>query len=391
MLSRRALSVIVAVRNDAPTLVRVLTAILCSNLPRDDYELIVVDDGSSDGSPELAARYADTIVRLTGRKSGPAYARNRGAELAQADVLAFVDADAMIQPDTLQRMLEILSDHPELDAVCAGHNEECEPLNLVSQYRSLLLRFGERRESGANGNVGSPCSAIRREAFLSAGMYDEWRFETAPVEGMEFGTRLKEAGRDVLSSKDLQVTLLRRWSLRAFCREVCNRSVLVARSLGYQRARRAVPGDLVFTLSRSGAPVFAALCVAAFSAAFVPRLQISVAVAVVILGAVMLDLREYVYFAQVRGLAFAIAVAPLHFIVQAISGLGLCTGWILRDMFGDRAPDAATQAYAEVGVETWPPVPRAPKVVVTTVGAPHVVVATVAPESGMVRGLGGAT
>lgn len=377
MISPRTLSVIVPVRNGAQTLVRVLTAILSSNLPRDTYELIVVDDSSSDGSAELAARYADTIVRLTGRKSGAAYARNRGVEIAQAEMLAFIDADAMVQPDTLQRMLTMLSDRPAVDAVSVGHGEACEPLNLVSQYRNLLLRFGERSEREASGNVGSPCTLIRREAFLSAGMFDEWRFDTTPLEGIEFGTRLREVGRDVLSSRELQVTLLKRWSLRAFCREVCTRSVLVARSLGYHRARRAVPGDLVFTLSRSGAPVFAALCVAAFSAAFVPRPHLPLGIAVVILGALALNLREYIYFAKVRGIAFAIAVAPLHFFMQAISGLGLCAGWALRDMFGDRAPDAATQAYAEVGVESWPPVPRAP-------GVPARAAVS---DGGMIRGL----
>jgi len=377
MVSRRALSVIVAVRNSAPTLVRVLTGILSSNLPRDDYELIVVDDNSSDGSPELAARYADTIVRLTDRKSGLAYARNRGAEIARADVLVFVDADAMLPPDILQRMLRIFYDHPSVDAVCAGHNESCEAQNLVSQYRNQLLRFGERRETMANGNVGSPCAAVRRDAFLSAGMYDEWRFETSPVEGVEFGTRLREAGREVFCSRDLQITLLRRWSLRAFCREVCGRSVLVARSLGYHLARRAVPGDLVFTLSRSAAPIFAALCVAAFSAAFLPRPDFTAGVVIVVLGAVTLNLRDYVYFARARGVAFALAVAPLHFFMQAISGLGLCLGWVLRDTLGDRAPDAAIQAYAEVGVETWPPVPRAPNAAVSASG------------SGMARGHGG--
>src|SRR6186997_690195 len=291
MISPRVLSVIVAVRNGAETLVRVLTAVLSSNLPRDTYELIVVDDSSSDGSAELAARYADTIVRLTGRKSGAAYARNRGAEIAQAEVLAFIDADAMVQPDTLQQLLRTLSDHPTVDVVSVGHDEACEPSNLVSQYRNLLLRFGERCEWGASANVGSPCTVIRREAFLSAGMFDEWRFDTTPLEGMEFGTRLREAGRDMLGNGELQVTLLKRWSLRAFCREVCSRSVLVARSLRYRRGRRGVPGDLVFTLSRSGAPIFAGLCVTAFSAAFVPRPQVSVGLVVVALGVLVLNLR----------------------------------------------------------------------------------------------------
>ena len=72
MPSPRPLSVIVPVRDGNATLGRALTAILASELPRDDYELIVVDDASSDSSPELAARYADTVVRLTARKSGPA-------------------------------------------------------------------------------------------------------------------------------------------------------------------------------------------------------------------------------------------------------------------------------------------------------------------------------
>ncbi|HEV7388741.1 MAG TPA: glycosyltransferase family 2 protein [Gemmatimonadaceae bacterium] len=361
MASRRAVSVIVPVRNDAPTLVRVLNSILTSNLPRASYELLVVDDASTDGSPEVAARYADTVVRLTGRKTGPAYARNRGAELAQADVLVFVDPDALLQPDTLQRMLKTLADYPSLDAVSAAHNGTCEARNLVSQYGNLMLHFGEKRESAANGNVGSPCTAIRREAFLSAGMYDEWRFETAPVEGIELGTRLKEAGRDVFCSKDLQITVLKRWNLVTFCRDVFNRSVLVARSLGYRRARRVVPGDIVFTLVRSAVPVFAALCVAAFSAAFRPRPDLLIGLGLVCAGAFALNLREYIFFAKARGIPFALAVAPLHVLMQAISGLGLCAGWVLRDTFGDRAPDATTQAYAEVGMETWPPVPRAPR------------------------------
>ena len=82
MSAARSLSVIVPVRDNAATVSYALAAIRANELSRDDYELIVVDDSSADSSPELAARYADTVVRLTGRRCGPAYARNRGAELA---------------------------------------------------------------------------------------------------------------------------------------------------------------------------------------------------------------------------------------------------------------------------------------------------------------------
>jgi glycosyltransferase involved in cell wall biosynthesis len=359
MPSPRPLSVIVPVRDGSATLSRALTAILASELPRDDYELIVVDDASGDSSPELAARYADTVVRLTARKSGAAYARNRGAELAQGEVLAFVDADAMVRPDTLPRMLGMLSAHPELDAVSASHDQTAGAHNLVSQYWNLLLHFGERGQAGTSGDVASPCAVVRRHVFLSAGMYDEWRFETARLEGIEFARRLEDSGRNVLSSRELAITGLKHWNLRSLCREVWDRSTLLARSLGYQRTRAAVPSDVVFTLSRALAPAFAVLCFLAFSAAFLPTPNAPVKAGIVLLGAIALNFPAYLFFANARGIPFAIVVAPLHLLMQAVNGLGLCAGWVLRDAVGDREPDAATQAYAEVGVEIWPPVPRA--------------------------------
>jgi hypothetical protein len=359
MSSSRALSVVVAVRNGSLTLSRALAAILASDLPRDAYELIVVDDASSDGSAELAARYADTVVRLTGRKSGPGYARNRGAELAQGEVLVFVDADVMVQPHTLAAILTMLSDHPELAAMATSHDQAATAPNLVSQYWNLLLNFGDQRETGTSGNFASPCAAIRRHVFLSIGMYDEWRFGAAALEGIELGTRLAASACSVLSRKDLTITGLRRWNVRSICREVWNRSALLAQSLGYQRTRAAVPSDVVFTLSRSLAPVVALMLLGAVSAASLPRPDVMISASVVLLGAIAINLRASLFFAKARGIYFAIAVAPLHLLMQATSGVGLCAGWLLRDAVGDRAPDAAMQAYSEVGVETWPPVPRA--------------------------------
>jgi hypothetical protein len=328
-------------------------------LRHDDYELIVVDDASDDGSPELAARYADTVVRLSGRGCGSGYARNRGAELAQGEILAFVDADAMVPPNTLAEMLRILSDHPELDAVAASHDQAAGANNLVSQYWNLLLHFGERSHEGTSADVASPCAAIRRSVFFRAGMYDEWRFGPASLEGLELGNRLEDSGCEVLSTRHLKAAGLRRWSVGSLCREVWNRSALLSRSLGYQRTRAAVPSEVVFTLSRPLRPVFAILCVVAFSAAFVPQPAVGIKVGAILLGAIVLNFSEYLFFAKARGIPFAIAVTPLHLLIQAVSAVGLCAGWVLRDAVGDREPDATTQAYAEVGLETWPPVPRA--------------------------------
>ena len=358
MSPQPALSVIVPVRDGAATLTRALRAILSSDLPRHEFELIVVDDSSSDGSAAIAARYADTVIRLTGRRSGFAYARNRAAELARGDAVAFVDSDIMVRSETLPRMLKALDDHPGLDAISAAHDAVPAAPNFISQYWNLLLHFGDKWYPGIGGSFGSGCGMVRRSALVSAGMYDEWRFGAGTLEGVELGQRLARAGHEVLLTADLQVTQLKRWSLSSVLREAWSRSALLSRSLGYQRTRSSVPSDVVFTLSRASIPALAILCTVALSAAFLANPG-KPARAVMTLALITLaNFQVLRGFIRERGIVFAIVVAPVHFVFQIVSAMGLCGGWLMRDAVGDRLPDAATQAYAEVGLEMWPPVPR---------------------------------
>jgi glycosyltransferase involved in cell wall biosynthesis len=357
MSQHLALSVVVPVRDAGSTLREVLTAIRASELPRDSYEIIVVDDASADSSVGIAARYADTVVKLSGRESGPAYARNRGVELARGDVIAFVDSDVVVRPDTLPRMLATLVERPDLDAISASHDELPEASNFSSQYWNHLLRFGEQRHSGRCAQFAPGCGAVRRGAFLTVGMYDEWRFATACLENVELGERLLAGGNGVLLSSELKVTHLKQWNLPAVCQEVWSRSRLLARSLGYARMRTAAPSEVVFTLSRMITPAVAMLGTLMLAGAFVPPSHdVEAVVAVMVLLLTNLPLHRF--YARARGFGFAILSAPLHICVQIISGVALCTGWIQRDVLGDVSPDATTQAYSEVGLEIWPPVPR---------------------------------
>jgi GT2 family glycosyltransferase len=352
------LSVIVSTLNSRSTLPQVLAAIRGSDLPRKSYEIIVVDDASIDGSAAIAARYADTVVKLTGHSAGPAYARNRGVELASGDVIAFVDGDVVIRPDTLPRLLAILLERPDIDAVSASRNESGGAPNFVSQYWNLLLSFGEQRHSGRCAQFAPGCGVVRRAAFLSAGMYDEWRFDTASMESVELGERLLGAGHGVILSSELTVTHLKQWDFRSVCQEVWHRSSVLARSLGYLRMSAAAPGEVVFTLCRTLIPAVALLGTLLLAAAFVPAPHPSAKFGVALAALLLTNLPVHIFYATTRGFWFATLSAPLHVFVQIVAAIALCTGWVLRDVFGDVSPDATTQAYSEVGLEIWPPVPR---------------------------------
>jgi hypothetical protein len=358
VLDTLPLSVIVSARNASATLRETLSAIRRSDLPRDSYELVVVDDASADGSVAVAARYADIVVKLTGHPTGPGYARNRGVEQSRGELIAFVDADVAVGTDTLRRMASTLAKRPDVDAVSASREENSGAPNFVSQYWNLLIRFGEQIHCGRCAQFGSGCGVVRRSAFLSAGMYDEWRFATASMEGVELGERLLRKGREVLLSPDVTVTHLKEWNLGTVCHEVWSRSRVLARSLGYLRTSAAAPGEVVFTLCRTLTPAVALLGTLTLAAAFVPAPHAGAKTGVALAVLLLTNLPVHRFYAGARGFGFAMISAPLHIFVQLVAAIALCTGWILRDVFGDVSPDATIQAYSEVGLEIWPPVPR---------------------------------
>ena len=114
-------SVIIPLYNKAPYIRKALESVLAQTYA--DYELIIIDDGSTDGSAEIAeAILQDPASRLIASSphrlirqanSGVSAARNNGVAQAQGDYIAFLDADDWWEPTYLERMAQLIEDHPE--------------------------------------------------------------------------------------------------------------------------------------------------------------------------------------------------------------------------------------------------------------------------------------
>ena len=102
-------SVIVPAFNADRTLAGCLTALDVQTLPTNDYEVIVVDDGSTDATASLVASFHRARYIFIPH-AGAAAARNRGASVARGDILLFTDADCEPQPDWIERMLGAFED-----------------------------------------------------------------------------------------------------------------------------------------------------------------------------------------------------------------------------------------------------------------------------------------
>ena len=98
MTEARPISVVIPVRNGADTLARCLEAALASAYPR--FEVVVVDDGSTDATAEIAARFPVKLVRLAAH-GGVSRARNAGAAASSGELLVFIDADCLLERNAL--------------------------------------------------------------------------------------------------------------------------------------------------------------------------------------------------------------------------------------------------------------------------------------------------
>ncbi len=114
-MSRPTVSVIIPTYNYGRFVTEAVDSVLAQTHP--DREIIVVDDGSSDDTPQRMAPYADRVRYLRQANQGPSASRNNGIAAARGEFVAFLDADDIWHPQILEAQLSYLGAHPEVALV----------------------------------------------------------------------------------------------------------------------------------------------------------------------------------------------------------------------------------------------------------------------------------
>jgi GT2 family glycosyltransferase len=203
------ISIIIPEYNAKDYLVRSLPAFQKSE--QKDFELIVVDDNSTDDSAEYALRYADVVLKME-QNSGPGKARNRGAQESQAPLLLFLDADVLIYPDTITKVLAAFQENPDINALFGSYDSQPPEKNFFSQYKNLFHHYVHQKGSPDAKTFWAGCGAVRKTDFDEVGGFS-MEFTKPSIEDVELGYKLKEQGRTIRLLKDLQVTHLKKWTL----------------------------------------------------------------------------------------------------------------------------------------------------------------------------------
>lgn len=157
-------SAIVPLYNARPYIGAAIDSILGQTRPPD--EVIVVDDGSSDGGADIVAGYGEAVRLLRQENLGPATAINRALGLAVGEYIAFLDADDLWVPGKLALQVPVLAEDPSLDGVF-GH---------VVQFLSEDVPPEEARYAVPEGpmvGIHRASLLMRRTAFDRYGLFDE--------------------------------------------------------------------------------------------------------------------------------------------------------------------------------------------------------------------------
>lgn len=188
------LSVLMPVYNAQRYLAEAIESILHQSFS--DFEFLIINDGSTDRSLKILQRYAaqDSRIRLVSRpNTGLVVALNEMLALANADLIARMDADDVALPDRFARQVEFLAEHPEV--VCVGGAQD-----WIDEAGRLLLHHPEAEQDdeiqqlalSGQTPINHPSAMMRRSAVLAVGGYDGSMY---PAEDLDLWLKLGEIGK----------------------------------------------------------------------------------------------------------------------------------------------------------------------------------------------------
>jgi len=204
-------------------------------------QALVVFDGIPPAVPSWLLESRATLMS-TGRRAGPAAARNLAAQGAQGEILVFVDADVELHQDALERLRAHFVTDPDLTAVFGSYDDRPAADALVSRFRNLLHHHTHTSHPGAATTFWAGCGAVRRQPFLALGGFDARAYTRPAIEDIEFGLRLSDAGGRIELDPAIQGTHHKRWSFGQMVRTDINQRAIPWSRLLWQR--RELPATL---------------------------------------------------------------------------------------------------------------------------------------------------
>lgn len=324
MTNSKSLSIIVPCYRENDQLPRCLAAIQQAITP--EVEVLVVCDG---GDFEWAARIAKehgAVSLHQETNKGPGAARNLGAQHASAELLLFLDSDVIMAPDVIERVLAAFSQDPGLTGLMGSYDDAPDDPGFFSQFKNLQHHYVHQKGGEEAFTFWGACGAIRRDAFLAIGGFDE-RFDRPSIEDIELGYRLTAAGHRLALRREIQVKHLKRWTACSMAKtDLFCRAIPWARLLmSYGSMKR----DLNLKGSAQASVALSYLLLLGLGVAILYPMSLGGS-AICATGLLVLNRDFYSFLLRKRGFGFLLRAIPVHWFYYLYCGVGYVSAMAMR-------------------------------------------------------------
>lgn len=235
---------------------------------------------------------------------GPAAARNLGSSRATGEVLVFIDADVQVHSDAFRRIRHAYESDSKLIAIFGSYDDDPHAKDVVSMFRNLLHHQVHHEGAGLATTFWAGLGAVRRDAFVAVGGFDEHRYPHPSVEDIDLGMRLHASGARIVLEPTIQGKHLKRWTLLSMTKtDLLRRGAPWLRLVIERRSRSSSLNLGPRHVLASGASVLFVLSL--------HRRNLRAAAALLTL-LLALDRRFYVLLARQGGVRVAVAGPLLH-------------------------------------------------------------------------------
>lgn len=315
------LSVVIPAYNTEKTIERCLKAIRQSEY--NDYELIVVDDGSQDQTTTIAKKYADKVIEHQ-KNLGRNYARISGVQACQGEIIVNVDSDIVIKPDTLSKIADYFYKNPAIDALTGLLSKEHPNPNFFSQYKNLYMHYIFKKLPERVTFLYGSIYAIRRMIMQACTVNVKVADDTS------LGQQLFSTGKQIAFLNELEVIHLKKYNLLSFIKNDFQVSFdwakIFLKFKGWQQLGRYKTGFLHSPKEQLMSVVLASLIflmlfIGIFNYSFIP------AILFLILIWFLFNIRFFAFLARERKILFVILAFFTTLLDNVVMASGILCGF----------------------------------------------------------------
>ena len=314
------ISIIIPNYNSSETIGECLTA--ATNLDYDNYEVIVVDDGSTDNSIKIIKKFPCKLIKLK-NNSGAAEARNAGAKNATGKILMFTDSDIIIPKDSLKKAMDFMKNN-SADIFFASFRPKIRFRNFFSIYKHLYLCYYYEKQGKTMHTIDTSFAFIRKKIF------DEFKGFNTKIrisEDVDLGVRLTGKGYKIYHANDIQMEHVKHYSFAQFIRTDLIRSermskIFLSSLFGKRKAKRQSfylkPINIYL-----GIPISSLALLETLLALFFRNTTTIVAAILLYIIFTIVNLDYWNYLRKIEGIFFAFKATFINFLDMIVMNIGV--------------------------------------------------------------------